>query len=418
VDAGPIIAGLARAAGPAWIAAAALAAAWWAKLAWNGLATRRRVDLLPGVAPAPPPGGWPGLTVVVPARDEERGVEAAVGSLLDQDYPALSVVAVDDRSRDATGALLDRMAKGAPRLTVLHVTALPSGWLGKNHACMLGASAAPGRWILFTDGDVVFAPGTLRRAVAYAESRGLGHLVALPRLVAPGRLERAFVTAFAALANPAFRTWELRRAGTSGFIGIGAFNLVRADAYRRTGGHRRVALEALDDVKLGLVLRRSGVRQGAVDSGGLVSVRWNAGFRASWRGLLKNAFAGTEFRGPVALAAAAGVTLVSVAPALALLLGPAWPARMLGLAGLLLSAAVVGTTGRRFGGGDGTEGLWLPVTGPALALAVVASALLVTARGGVVWRGSFYPLRDLRAGCVRVRDWPADASVGWDPRWC
>jgi hypothetical protein len=399
------------------IVLAAAAALWWTRLAWVGLLTDRRVDRLARVAPEAPPGGWPALAVVVPARDEARGVEAAVRSLLAQDYPGLAVVAVDDRSTDGTGAILDRLAAGSPRLRVVHVAGLPPGWLGKNHACARGAEAATGRWLLFTDGDVVFAPGALRRAVAYAESRDLGHLVALPRLVAPGLLERAFVAAFAAFANAAFRTWELRRPGTAGFIGVGAFNLVRVDAYRRAGGHERLRLEAVDDVKLGLVLRRSGARQGAIDSGGLVSVRWNAGFRASWAGLLKNAFAGAEFRWGVALSAAAVAAVASLAPAAAALLAPWGVARGLGLYGLLCSAAVVGTVARRFGGGSGAEGLLLPIAGTALALAVVASAAAATVRGGIVWRGTRYPLAALREGCVRVADWPRDAAVGWDPRW-
>jgi hypothetical protein len=398
--------------------AAAAGAAAWLRVAWVGILTDLRVDHLSGVDPdAPPPGGWPPLTVVVPARDEAAGVEPAVRSLLAQDYPELRVVAVDDRSVDGTGEILDRLAAGEPRLRVVHVRELPPGWLGKNHACALGAEAADDGFVLFTDGDVVFAPGALRRAVAYARAHGLGHLVALPRLVAPGLLERAFVSTFAALVNPAFRTWELRRAGSSAYVGIGAFNLVRRDAYLATGGHRRLRLEAVDDVKLGIVLRRSGVPQGAVDSDGMVSVRWNAGFLASWAGLVKNAFAGTEYRWSVALASAAALLVTSAGPALAALLGGG-AARAVGLLGWLTGAAVVGTVARRFGGGSGAEGLLLPVTGSALAAVVLTSAAVTTLRGGIVWRGTRYPLAELRAGCVRERDWPPASAVGWNGPAC
>ncbi len=401
-----------------WLIAAAAGALAWLRVAWVGILTDRCLDRLPAVPDDRPPGGWPPLTVVVPARDEARGVEAAVRSLLLQDYPELRVVAVDDRSTDGTGAILDRLTAGEPRLRVVHVRELPGGWLGKNHACAAGADAADDGFLLFTDGDVLFAPGTLRRAVAYALVHDLGHLVALPRLVAPGFLERAFVSTFAALVNPAFRTWELRRAGTAAYVGIGAFNLVRRDAYLRTGGHRRLRLEAVDDVKLGIVLRRSGVRQGAVDSGGLVSVRWNAGFLASWAGLVKNAFAGTEYRWGVALAVSLALGVTSLAPALAALLAPGTAARVTGLLGWLTASAVVGTVARRFGGGSGLEGLALPFTGTALAAVVLTSAVITTARGGIVWRGTRYPLAGLRAGCVRERDWPAEAAVGWNPPPC
>ncbi len=401
-----------------WLLVAAAGTLAWLRVAWVGILTDRCVDRLPDAPDARPPGGWPSLTVVVPARDEAPGVEAAVRSLLSQDYPELRVVAVDDRSTDGTGEILDGLAADEPRLRVTHVRELPAGWLGKNHACAAGADAAGDGFLLFTDGDVVFAPGALRRAVAYARAHDLGHLVALPRLLAPGLLERAFVSTFAALVNPAFRTWELRRPGTSAYVGIGAFNLVWRDDYLRTGGHGRLRLEAVDDVKLGIVLRRSGVRQGAVDAGGLVSVRWNAGFRASWVGLLKNAFAGTEYRWSVALASSLALAVTSLGPVLAALLAQGTVVRATGLLGWLTGAAVVGTVARRFGGGSGLEGLLLPITGTALAAVVLTSAALTTARGGIVWRGTRYPLAELRAGCVRERDWPPEAAVGWIPPPC
>ena len=400
----------------AGFASAVLAALWWARAAWLGFLADRRLDDLGRFAPDAPAGGWPSLTVVVAARDEAPGVERAVRSLAGQDYPGLAVVAVDDRSRDGTGEILDRLSAEFGRLRVVHVRTLPDGWLGKNHACARGAEEAEGRWILFTDGDVVFAPTALRRAVAYAEARELGHLAALPRLLAPGLLERAFVTTFASFANMAFRTWELRRPGTAGFVGIGAFNLVRRDAYLGVGGHGRLPLEAVDDVKLGMVLRRSGVRQGAVRAGALVSVRWNAGFRASWRGLLKNAFAAAEYRWPVAVAAAAALCFLSVGPWAALLLGSG-AGRAVALTAVALSTGVVGGAARRVVGGSGAEALLLPFAGPALAAALLASAASATLGGFVAWRGTRYPLETLRRGCVRVRDWPPQGAVGWDRRW-
>jgi len=398
------------------LAAALWATLWWARVAWAGLRADRRLDALEEVAPEPPPGGWPGLSVIVAARDEARGAERAVRSLLGQDYPELTVVAIDDRSSDGTAEILDRLAAESARLAVRHLRRLPEGWLGKNHACAQGAEVGASRWILFTDGDVVFAPSALRRAVAYAESRHLGHLAALPRLLAPGVLEKAFVATFAAHANVGFRTWELRDPGTAGFVGIGAFNLVRRDEYRRVGGHERVRFEAIDDAKLGMVLRRSGVRQGAIRAGALVSVRWNHGFLATWRGLLKNAFAATEYRWPLALGAALGLGVAALGPLAAAVAGGG-AARVAGIGGLVLSTATVGAAVRRIGGGSGAEALLAPVAAPALGLAVLASAALATWRGQVVWRGTAYPLEALRRGCVRVRDWPSDSAVGWDRRW-
>jgi hypothetical protein len=393
-----------------WLAAAGGAAVAWAHLAWLGVRTHRALGRLDHTLPG---GSPPSLSVVVPCRNEARGVESAIRSLLAQDLPDLEVVAVDDRSTDGTGAILDRLAGEDGRLAVVHVAGLPAGWLGKNHACHAGALRARGEWLLFTDGDVVFAPGSLSRALAHARALGVGHLVAVPRFVAPGLWERAFVTFFAALGSNAFRVFELSRPGTRAFVGVGAFNLVRRDAYRSVGGHERLALEVVDDVKLGLLLRRSGVPQAAVQSAGLVAVRWQHGFFPSVLGLVKNAFAATEYRLFVAAAAAGGLAFLGVAPLAAALLAPGGAARALGLAGLALGAGVHGAVARRTAGASGIEGVLFPPCALLLAGVLVASAVAASLRGAVVWRGTRYPLDRLRAGCLRMAQLPASAAPGW-----
>jgi hypothetical protein len=391
------------------LAAALASLAAWARLAWLALADRRALVPLPQVAPGPAPA----VTVVVPCRDEALGVERAMRSLLAQDLPDLQVVAVDDRSRDGTGEILDRLAAGDRRLEVVHVAALPEGWLGKNHACHAGARRARGAWLLFTDADVVFAPDALRRAVAAATAVGLGHLAVLPRFVAPGFLERAFVTAFAALLGPLVGVRELRRPGTRAFFGVGAFNLVRRDAYERTGGHARLPLEVVDDIKLGLLLRRSGVPQGVAGPDGLVSVRWQHGFFPSVLGLVKNAFAALEYRPLRAIAAAAMGVLCGALPLALLALGPTPLVRAVAAAALAVAALHHARVARRHAGSSGAEGLLMPLCVVLLSGVVLASALAVRARGGVVWRGTHYPLARVRAGCLREEDLPASGAPGW-----
>jgi cellulose synthase/poly-beta-1,6-N-acetylglucosamine synthase-like glycosyltransferase len=127
----------------------------------------RASDSLPGEK------AWPKLSLLVACRDEAANVRAALSSVLAQDYPALEVVAVDDRSGDATGAILDELAAQHPMLRVVHVTSLPEGWLGKTHALARASEAATGELLLFTDADVVFAPGALRRAASLRRGRRL-----------------------------------------------------------------------------------------------------------------------------------------------------------------------------------------------------------------------------------------------------
>ena len=172
-----------------------------ASLLWLGqlLAVVRRrkpSHWLADTADAEPEGGWPGLTVIFAARDEAAHVEAATRSILAQDYPALEVIAIDDRSMDATGAILDRLEADDRRLRVVHVRELPPGWLGKTHALHTAAATASSTWLLFTDADVAFAPGALRRAIAWAECDGADHLTVVPEFIVEGVGERLFLVLF------------------------------------------------------------------------------------------------------------------------------------------------------------------------------------------------------------------------------
>ena len=397
-----------------WLEALVIATIVWSMALAGALWVRARLPRLSDLPDTSADGRWPRLSVVVPSRDEAAGVERATLSLLDQDYPGLEIVAVDDRSTDATGRILDGLASRHERLSVVHVRELPEGWLGKNHASHVGASAASGEWLLFTDGDVVFHAGALRRAMSYALSRGLGHLAVVPQLVAPQFLERAFVAAFTLLMSLKFQVWKLGRPRTGAYIGLGAFNLVRREDYERVGGHRRLAMEVVDDLKLGLVLRRSGVRQGVLLSGGLVAVRWSRGVVATARGLLKNSFAGVEWRWRQMLYVQLVVVIAALLPVLAVLAAPLPSLRLFALVPVMLALGLHAGTARRLTGGSGLEGLVYVLTDLVLVAVGLWSAASATLRGGIEWRGTRYPLEGLRKGCVRERDWPVSSAVGWE----
>ena len=158
--------------------------------------TGRMLIVLPEAGSMPQTGmKRPKVSVIVPARDEGENIERTIRSLAAQDYPALEIVAVDDRSGDDTGDILHRLAAELPVLRVISVETLPQGWLGKNHANWLAAREASGEVFLFTDGDVLFAPGALTAAVDCMLRRGLGHLAGVPLILTGGVLERAFQTA-------------------------------------------------------------------------------------------------------------------------------------------------------------------------------------------------------------------------------
>lgn len=358
-------------------------------LAWGGLALRRFE-----AAPRPVGRAWPAVSVVVAARDEASGIERAIRSLLALDYPALEVLAVDDRSSDATGEILDRLAALDARLRVQHVRELPPGWLGKNHALSLGAREASGELLLFTDADVEFAPGALRSAVSILESERLDHLALGPGLHLPGAWIAACVAYFARQFYLFLRPWRARNPRSTAFIGVGAFNLVRAAAYRAVGGHERIALRPDDDVKLGKLIKRAGLRQELRHAPDALRVTWYGTVGEFVRGLEKNVLAGLDYRGALALTGLGLLLLLEVIPFVVLASGDG-RARIAAAAAILTACISLAGILRQ-----ARTPVWAALLGPAAALTVVyacaRSILLTYARGGIVWRGTFYPLAQLR----------------------
>jgi len=151
--------------------------------------------------PPPPDGGWPAVAVIFAARNESSMVEQATRSMLAQDYPELTLIAVDDRSNDATGTILDSLASEDVRLSVVHVHTLPEGWLGKTNALHAAAATTEAAWLLFTDADVLFEPATVRKAIALAEHQAVDHLAVVPDILTRSMPERTFVAMFLLVFN-------------------------------------------------------------------------------------------------------------------------------------------------------------------------------------------------------------------------
>jgi chlorobactene glucosyltransferase len=231
----------------------------------------------------------PSVSIVVPARNEERDVEASVRSYLAQDHPDLEVVVVDDRSTDATPVILERLAREDRRLRVVPGVEPPTGWLGKPHALFQGAEAARGKLLLFADADVRYAPDTVSRAAAHAESGKLDFLCLLPRIEMRGFWENVLLPYLyvALFQSPAFAAnWRRPRWIA---VGGGAGNLVRRGVYEKVGGHAALRDSVIDDVRLGFTVKAAGFRFGLVRAEDAVGVRMYRGFREVVDGFTKNA---------------------------------------------------------------------------------------------------------------------------------
>jgi len=336
----------------------------------------------------------PRLSVVFGARNEARAVAAAVGTMLALDYPDLEIVAVDDRSEDGTGEVLDALAQQDSRLRVLHVDTLPEGWLGKNHALWAGAQAASGEIILFTDADVMFEPTVVLRAVAWMLENDVDHVAGATDVHARGLALQLFIATFALFFNGYFRPWRAADPNSSAYIGFGGFNLVRRHAYERAGTHAALAMDPLDDVNLGKILKESGSRQVCAIPGSMAKVEWYESLGAAVRGLEKNTMASVNGSFPTLAGGLVAQLLLAAWPFFAAVAANG-PARWLNLAIVIvivaLHAAMLSET---------SLPIWLPLLLPLGVLLVVwtlaRAAVLTYWRGGIEWRGTFYPLDHLR----------------------
>ncbi|HEV2610729.1 MAG TPA: glycosyltransferase family 2 protein [Noviherbaspirillum sp.] len=345
-------------------------------------------DILPVLGPNPPK-----VSVIVPALNEADTIEPALRSLLALHYPNFEIIAIDDRSTDATPAILDRMAGDYPQLRVLHITELPAGWLGKNHALSCGAAIAGGDYLLFTDADVVFEPSALTRAVNYCEQHGVDHLTLLFDVVVKTQLLRMLVLSFSVNFMARFKPWKVATSPRH-FLGAGGFNLVRAGAYRAIRGHGAIPLAVLDDMMLGKRIKTAGFRQHVLFGRDLVGVEWYRSASDMINGMQKNIFAAFDFQLGQLIAVTVAMLLLRVWPWIGLIVtegATRWINAATAMTSLLLFA------GRLHIAGWGYRCLIFTPFVSLLELAIWwRGSLTALLRGGIDWRGTRYALDELR----------------------
>ena len=373
---------------------AALFLIWTLSALWH-IRWARRLPTLSALGPVPVESPVK-CSVIIAARDEEARIEQTLRHLFAQRGVEFEIIVVDDRSADRTQEILQRLTVEDSRLQVKRVTALPEGWLGKCHACHLGANAATGDWILFTDADCWLQPDVIARALRVAERDRADHVTMVSGL-APGSLG---LKAAHLLFLLSFANWfsGVNRDRPRSFMGIGAFNLVRAEAYRQCGGYEALRLTVVDDVKLGLLLRRAGKRTRAFVGGDDVECHWGTTAWSTVKIMEKNYFAAVDYRLGLVLGGSTFVMLLLTLLILGLLSGT-----VAGIAAALSPFSLIlpsGILARRLGWSWLTT-LYVPFMFPLFPYAILNSAFVTLRQGGVRWRDTFYPLETLRRANVR-----------------
>jgi cellulose synthase/poly-beta-1,6-N-acetylglucosamine synthase-like glycosyltransferase len=355
--------------------------------------TLPKLSMLPATRP-----DLPKLSIVIAARNEAAKIEAAMRSLLAQDYPDYDIIAVNDRSEDATGEILDRLAATHPRLRVIHVEQLPHGWLGKNHALQEGLDNADGELVLFTDADVHFAPLSLHRSVQYLLDQQLDHLTTLPHLLNARPSMRVMLPAFSVFFLMNSPPWKIANPESDTALGVGAFNLVRRGALEHAGGFEPIRLRPDDDLMLGRLLKRNGCRPGYVLSDRQVAVEWYTTAGETIRGLEKNTFAHFNYSPTVTLLAMLGALYITFMPFIGLLLFDGMTAAVATISASIMLALAIHVA--RLIKLAPAWGLFFPLGSALIVYTVLRSMVLTLKRGGIVWRDTFYPLELLRSNRV------------------
>jgi GT2 family glycosyltransferase len=373
--------------------------AWLVALAWLWKVTDAAFGLpripnllLPehNIAPA----GSPSITVIVPARNEAADLAATLHSLLTQDYPNLQIIAVDDRSTDQTGDLIDTIATEHPdKLRALHVTEIPPGWLGKTHAMALAARQAPTDYLLFTDADVLFRADAIRRALGHAVATSAGHLVTMPTTLIHRWDESAILGFFQIFALWGTRPWRVADPNSKrDALGIGAFNLLSRSAYLEIGGFESLRMEIIEDLALARRIKHAGLVQRVAFGRGLVSLHWASGIKGLVGVMTKNLFSAFRFSIWLALLGCLWLLVFCVAPAAGLFFAPTRIPATLTIAAVVWAYWLMS----RHSGISTGNALFFPFGALVFIFTLLRSMLLTLKRGGVIWRGTFYPLTVLR----------------------
>ena len=409
-----------------WIAGSILALAWFSRIVEAAIGMPHVADIAqpewdrrPATSNPAETDDEPRISIIVPARNEEEDIRQTLVQLLALEYSNYEIIAVNDRSTDRTGQIMNRVAAAENdlpaqanptepalgdkivhpvRLRVIHVSELPSGWLGKTHAMWTAGQRATGEWLLFTDADVLFKPDSLRRAIAYAEEERADHVVLFPQIILNGAGERMMVAFFQVLFVFGHRPWKVADPKARDHMGVGAFNMVRRPVYDAVGTYRALRMDVIDDMKLGKVIKNAGFVQRNVFGKDLISLRWAKSAFGMVNNLTKNFFALLSFQWWRTVITIIGIVFINLGPFLGVWLAHGWARIPYAVALGSLFAIYCGMSIRS---AIPTYYFFLHPVGTGLFVYILLRSMFHALwNDGIVWRGTKYPLEELRKGMV------------------
>jgi glycosyltransferase involved in cell wall biosynthesis len=336
------------------------------------------------------------VSVMIAARNEEESVEMTIRSLLNQNHRELELIVVNDRSTDATGSIINKLAEQHQQIIPIHIETLPSGWLGKNYALYKGYQVASGQFLLFADADILFQNDTISKALTYMKAQSVDHVTIAPDMQAKGFWLQAFISYFLYGFSVFKRPWTANHDHSrKGGMGIGAFNLIRRDVYEKIGTHENIKNRPDDDLKLGQAIKQQGYKQRFLSGVGQLRVEWYPSLKEAIKGLEKNTFAGLNYSLAVTVFAITSIVISHFLPIFTLfssdyivqILSALFLAIFLTLYGFIIVKMT-------------SYSLWklvvYPITTTIFLYSTIRAVLITYIKGGIQWRGTFYSLKELR----------------------
>jgi glycosyltransferase involved in cell wall biosynthesis len=336
------------------------------------------------------------VSVIIAARNEEESVEMTIQSLLNQTHRELELIVVNDRSTDATGFIIEKLAEQHQRIIPIHIETLPSGWLGKNHALYKGYQVATGPYLLFADADIIFQSNTISKALTFMKKQKVDHVTIAPDMQAKGFWLQAFISYFLYGFSVFKRPWTANHDHSrKGGMGIGAFNLIKRDVYEKIGTHEAIKNRPDDDLKLGQEIKHNGYKQRFLSGVGQLWVEWYPSLREAIKGLEKNTFAGLNYSLLVTLFAITSILISHFLPIITLFSSDPSVQIMSALYLIifltLYAVIIVKMT---------SYSLWklvvYPITTTIFLYSTIRAVAKTYIKGGIEWRGTFYSLKELR----------------------
>ena len=334
------------------------------------------------------------VVIIIPVRNEEFALKNALTSVCNLDYSNYKILVINDRSTDNTGRILSEMQVQYKNLSILNIETLPPGWLGKNFALYTGTKSSNEEYILFTDADVVYEKDALTKAMQYCLKNDLDHLTILPGMISSSTCLNSVIMTFVIMLTAVQRPWAAKIKKSKASMGVGAFNLVRRQAYLRAGTHKAIAMRPDDDLRLAALLKSAGGKADVLYGKGKIKVEWYSNVKEFINGLMKNIFSGFKYNVFLAAGGVMGTLLFFVLPLPVILILGNNTERILVICMLFFQLILYGNM-------QGSNGKWwyglFGIYGGLIIAYVIVKATITNLRsGGIYWRDTFYSLAELK----------------------